>query len=77
MSAQNAENPKERKLFLLGQIGVAQSFLGVDTVLSIKRKMFGSTKKLNDLENYEITHLLSKCRVEYSKTKKREKNGKQ
>ena len=38
------------KLDLLGTIGQAQDVMSVDTVLNIKRAMYGAKPSLNDLE---------------------------
>lgn len=69
VSVQNVESMTERKLTLLGVVGRAQSFLSPTLTLEVKRDMFGN-KKLNDLETWELTRLISKLRDLYNKRKK-------
>ena len=69
-NVQSAESWTERKYSLLGIVGVAQDSLSVDSVLDIKKKMFGSERSLNDLEAWELNQLISELRREYARRKK-------
>jgi hypothetical protein len=74
MTVQNVDLREERKLSLLGSVGVAQTFLGVDFVLMIKRELYGD-QKLNDLEVHQLNNLLSKLRVEFNKKRRRDESA--
>ena len=69
-NVQFAENWTERKYFLLGIVGAAQAYLSVDFVLDIKREMFGTKRKLNDLDVWELNQLITELRREYPRRKK-------
>ena len=71
----SAEGAMERKLSLLGIVGVAQAYLSVDSVLDIKRGLFGTKRKLNDLENWELGKLINVLRSEYARRKKLHKRN--
>jgi hypothetical protein len=51
-------------------VGAAQEFLSVDFVLDTKREMFGTKRKMNDLEVWELGQLITKLRSEYARRKK-------
>ena len=68
-NVQSAENWTERKYSLLGIVGVAQAYLSVDFVLDIKKEMFGTKRKLNDLEVWELNQLIGELRRAYAKKK--------
>jgi hypothetical protein len=70
-----AGDQTERKLSLLGIVGVAQAYLSVDLVLDIKRELFGTKKKLNDLESWELGKLINVLRSEYARRKKLHKRN--
>ena len=69
-NVQFAENWTERKYFLLGIVGAAHAYLSVDFVLDIKREMFGTKRKLNDLDVWELNQLITELRREYARRKK-------
>ena len=69
-NVQVVESSTERKLLLLGTVGAAQGFLSVDFVLDTKREMFGTKRKMNDLEVRELGQLITKLRSEYARRKK-------
>jgi hypothetical protein len=70
VNEKDAVSQETRKFSLLGMVGEAQFYLGVDFVLDVKREMFGTTRKLNDLENYELNQLIGELREIYVKYKK-------
>ena len=72
VSVQSAESMTERKLTLLGIVGKAQCILSPVLTLEVKRDMFGS-RKLNDLETWELTRLITRLRKVYLDTKKHKK----
>ena len=74
-NVQSAGNLTERKLSLLGIVGIAQSYLSVNLVLDIKRELFGTRRKLNDLENWELGKLINVLRSEYARRKKLHKRN--
>jgi hypothetical protein len=74
-NAQSAERMTERKLSLLGTVGLAQKFLSVDFVLDIKRKMYGTKRKLNDLEAWELTRLINELRRHHVRREKLHKRN--
>ena len=74
-NVQSAEEMTERKLSLLGIVGVAQAYLSVDLVLDLKRKLFGTKRKLNDLANWELGKLINVLRSEYARRKKLHKRN--
>ena len=74
-NVQCAEEKTERQLSLLGIVGVAQAYLSVDSVLDIKRKLFGTKRKLNDLENWELGKLINTLRSEHVRRKKLHKRN--
>ena len=74
-NVQSVEGLTERKLSLLGIVGVAQAYLSVDLVLDIKRELFGTKKKLNDLESWELGKLINVLRSEYARRKKLHKRN--
>ena len=74
-NVQSAGGVTERKYSLLGIVGVAQAYLSVDSVLDIKRKLFGTKRKLNDLENWELGKLINVLRNEYARRKKLHKRN--
>jgi hypothetical protein len=67
--------PTERKLSLLGIVGVAQAYLSVDLVLDTKRELFGTRRKLNDLESWELGKLINVLRSKYARRKKLHKRN--
>ena len=68
-NAQSVEGQTERKLSLLGIVGVAQAYLSVDLVLDTKRELFGTRRKLNDLESWELGKLINVLRKKYVEKK--------
>ena len=50
-------------------------YLSVDLVLDIKRELFGTKRKLNDLENWELGKLINVLRNEYARRKKLHKRN--
>ena len=74
-NAQNAGGWTERKYSLLGIVGLAQASLSVDFVLDIKRKMYGTKRKLNDLDVWELNQLISELRRLYARRKKLHKRN--
>ena len=63
----------EIKLDLLGTIGQAQDVMSVDTVLNIKRAMYGAKPSLNDLDINQLQQLIKKLRRVYADRQKRKK----
>ncbi len=63
----------EKKLDLLGAIGQAQEVMSVDTVLNIKRAMFGAKPSLNNLSIKQLNQLIIKLRSIYANRQKRKK----
>jgi hypothetical protein len=63
----------EVKLDLLGTIGQAQEAMSVDTVLNIKRAMFGARPSLNNLSIKQLNQLIIKLRSVYANRQKRKK----
>jgi hypothetical protein len=64
-----------KKYRLLGLVGQAQAYLGVNNVLIIKDDMFGKTK-LNDLSENQLNVLLTKLiRIAKEQRKKEKTNG--
>lgn len=63
----------QNKLDLLGTIGQAQDVMSVDTVLNIKRAMFGAKPGLNDLSIKQLQQLIKKLRRVYADRQKRKK----
>ena len=47
--------------------------MGVDEVLDIKRELYGSKRRLNDLDPWELNQLLVKLRREHATRSKRKK----
>ena len=74
-NVQSAGDLTERKLSLLGIVGIAQSYLSVNLVLDIKRELYGTKRKLNDLENWELNQLINILRSEYARRKKLHKRN--
>jgi len=74
-SVQSVETMTERKLSLLGIVGLAQKFLSVDFVLDIKRELYGSKRKLNDLESWELTRLINELRRHHVRREKLHKRN--
>ena len=74
-NVQNAGEWTERKYSLLGIVGAAQAYLSVDFVLDIKREMFGTKRKLNDLGVWELNQLISELRRHYARRKKLHKRN--
>ena len=74
-NVQSAGDLTERKLSLLGIVGIAQSYLSVNLVLDIKRELYGTKRKLNDLENWELNQLINILRSEYVRRKKLHKRN--
>lgn len=65
----------DEKYRLLGMVGQAQAYLGVNNVLIIKEDIFGSTK-LNDLSENQLNVLLAKLiRIAKEKRKKEKTNA--
>jgi hypothetical protein len=64
---------REKKLDLLGAIGQAQEVMSVDTVLNIKRAMFGAKPSLNNLSIKQLNQLIIKLRSVYANRQKRKK----